>query len=217
LLDHLATKLLDDGWSLKALHRYIVHSATWRQASHNPSSAPEIDPENQLYWKMNRQRLDWEALRDALLTVSGQLDRTVGGKSVELTKSPFPRRRTLYGTIDRQDLPNLFRVFDLASPDTSVAQRATTTVPQQALFLMNAPFVLEQAAALAERSAQPAPASDAARIEKLFQIVFTRAPSAEEQQFAAAFLAAAGEGQEAVAWKQLCHALLMANELAWVD
>src|SRR5205085_5787311 len=104
-----------------------------------------VDPENRLLWRQNRQRLDLEALRDSLLFTAGRLDTSIGGPAVELTRAPFPTRRTVYGFIDRQNLQGLFRTFDFASPDATTAQRYTTTVPQQALFLMNSPFVLEQA------------------------------------------------------------------------
>ena len=99
---------------------------------------------------MNRRRLEFEPLRDSLLAIAGRLDPTIGGRVGDVT-SPAFRRRALYGKIDRQDLPNLLRVFDFASPDQSSAGRSRTTVPQQALFLLNAPFVVEQAQALAAR------------------------------------------------------------------
>ncbi|HUE72006.1 MAG TPA: PSD1 and planctomycete cytochrome C domain-containing protein, partial [Pirellulaceae bacterium] len=162
LLDHLATRLLDSGWSLKDLHRRMVNSSTYRQGSGggsefrvqgsggggqrsevggedtNPQSAirnpQSIDPENRLLWRMNRRRLELEAMRDSLLFVSGELDSTISGRAVEMTKTPFSRRRAVYGFIDRQDLPNFYRVFDIASPDQSSPRRPQTTVPQQALF-----------------------------------------------------------------------------------
>jgi hypothetical protein len=94
---------------------------------------------------MNRRRLDFEALRDTLLAAGGNLDLTVGGRAVEITGNDPAARRTVYGFIDRQNLPGLFRTFDLANPDTTSPQWFATTVPQQALYLMNSPFVLRQA------------------------------------------------------------------------
>ena len=127
---------------------------------------------------MNRKRLDFEALRDALLAASGQLDRSLGGPAVELTKAPWPQRRTLYGLIDRQNLPNLFRTFDFASPDTHSPQRFTTTVPQQALFLMNSPFLRDQVRSLASRQAtRRRESSRATRIERLYRLAL--GPAAE--------------------------------------
>src|SRR5439155_21163512 len=142
LLDALASDLLDGGWSLKVLHREMVCSATYRQASLDRADCRSVDPENRLLWRMNRRRLEFEAARDTLLALADRLDATMYGRAAELTKSPFPRRRGVYGFIDRQDLPNLYRVFDLASPDSSSPRRPRTTVPQQALFFMNSPFVV---------------------------------------------------------------------------
>src|SRR5258708_35420364 len=101
---------------------------------------------------MNRPRLESEPLRDSLLFAAGQLDEAPGGPAVDLFKSPLSRRRTLYGFIDRQNLPGTLRTFDFASPDAHAPQRFSTTVPQQALFLLNSPFVQEQAKALAARA-----------------------------------------------------------------
>src|SRR5207302_5299893 len=121
-----------------------------------------------LLWRMNRRRLDFEAMRDALLAASGRLERTAGGPAVDLTAAPFTGRRTVYGFIDRQNLPGLFRTFDFASPDTSSAQRYATTVPQQALFLMNSPFVEEQARSLANRPDVLAAKEPRTRIARLY-------------------------------------------------
>ncbi|MCI0359414.1 MAG: PSD1 and planctomycete cytochrome C domain-containing protein, partial [Planctomycetaceae bacterium] len=151
LLDWLADELLENDWSLKDLHRAIMSSATYQQASFDRLECRAVDPENRLLWRANRRRLELEAVRDSLLALAGRLDTRMHGRPVELTKSPYPPRRAVYGFIDRQDLPNLFRVFDIASPDSSTPRRPRTTVPQQALFFMNSPFVVEQAQALAAR------------------------------------------------------------------
>src|SRR5207253_5905157 len=143
----------------------------------NPSG---VDSENRLLWRMNRRRLEFEAMRDTLLALAGQLDTTMFGRSVELTKSPFPHRRAVYGFIDRQDLPNLYRVFDLASPDSSSPRRPRTTVPQQALFLMNSPFVVEQARSLASRPLVEQAKHDDAKIAALYRVVLNRRPDADE-------------------------------------
>src|SRR5207247_231168 len=128
-----------------------------------------------------------EALRDTLLAVAGKLDLTPGGHPVDITTEPFSPRRTVYGYIDRQNLPGLFRTFDFASPDSTSPQRFFTTVPQQALFLMNSPFVLQQARSLVGQDQFKALASEAQRIRFLYQHTFQRDPSSEEvrpsQQF----------------------------------
>ena len=101
---------------------------------------------------MNPRRLDWESLRDATLAVSGQLDTALGGRPVQLTRPPYSTRRTVYGFLDRQNFPGLFRNFDAANPDQHTPQRHTTTIPQQSLYLMNHPFMAEAARALAARA-----------------------------------------------------------------
>ena len=158
LLDWLARRLVAEGWSTKALHRLILLSAAYQQRSDGRTTqvarqqALAIDPENRLLWRMNPRRLTFEESRDTLLAVSGELDRTIGGRAADL----FPagsdnRRRTLYGLVDRQFLPGVLRAFDFANPDLHIPQRSETTVPQQALFAMNHPFVADRARGLVAR------------------------------------------------------------------
>src|SRR3954468_15477137 len=139
---------------------------------------------------MSRKRLTGGGLRDNLLVSAGRLDPAVGGRSVDLFATPFTTRRAVYGFIDRQNLPGTFRSFDLALPDTHAPQRFTTTVPQQALFLMNSPFVLEQAKALAARANDPDPAK---RIVAVYRLTYARTPTAEEASLATAFATAPTE------------------------
>src|SRR5262249_46605580 len=169
-----------NGWSTKSLHRLIVLSATYQQSSDAPAHSLSVDPDNKWISRMNRRRLDFEALRDTLLELAGKLDPTLGGLPVELNHEPFPTRRTLYGLIDRQNLPAVFRTFDFANPDTSNQRRFETTVPQQALFLMNSPFVLEQARNLAQRTEITCARSPRQQIEGLYRLVFQRQASRSE-------------------------------------
>ncbi len=179
------------------------------------------DPENRLLWKMNRRRLDFESLRDAILSVSGKLDAKVGGPSVALDAVPYTTRRTLYAFIDRQNLPGTFRTFDFASPDAHAPQRYITTVPQQALYLMNSPFVLQQADGLAARPEMTAAGEAKRRIARLYEIVYARHPSAEETRLGLEFVKrdkqAAGKASQAAVWKEYVQALIMANEFAFED
>ena len=184
LLDHLAGSFIEDGWSLKRLLRRIVLSSAYRQGSDSKHG----DAQNTLYARMNRKRLEFEPQRDSLLAVSGSLDRTIGGQSVEITKAPFPNRRTVYAYIDRQNLPGVFRAFDLASPDTHAPRRHQTTVPQQGLFQLNHPFVLERAQALAELTGSSG--EPAARVRDLFRRAYSREPTAEEITNSLAFVTA---------------------------
>ncbi len=151
LLDYLAWRFTHEGWSLKKLHRSIMLSNAYQQSSAGSPESWASDPENRLLAHMNRRRLDWESTRDSLLAATGDVDWKPNGPSVDLLSQPFSRRRTVFGYIDRQNLPGVFRTFDIASPDSSSPQRHVTTVPQQALYLMNSPFVVEQAQRLIKR------------------------------------------------------------------
>jgi hypothetical protein len=221
LLDWLAKRFVtDDGWSLKALHRRIMLSATYQQASTRRPELDKIDPENRLLGRMNRQRLDFEALRDAMLAAAGQLDPKIGGRSVDLFKAPFPKRRTVYGFIDRQNLPGTFRAFDFASPDQHTPQRFQTTVPQQALFLMNSPFVAEQARALAARPEVMAAETTGQRATALYRAAVGRAPTPEEVELAGEFVRSAAWSARTAKlspWEQYAQVLLVGNEFAFVD
>ncbi len=215
LLDWLAARFVADNWSIKQLHRLIVLSATYRQSTEGSPQSVAGDPENRLLSRQNRKRLDLEALRDSLMFVAGQLDDKVGGPPVSLTAAPFSHRRTVYGFIDRQNLPGLFRNFDFASPDTHSPHRFTTTVPQQALFLLNSPFAQEQAKALAKRAEAVAPEQ---RVKRLYRFVYGRAPTADEIDLGLAFVRTTPATEAGLtAWEQYAQVLLLANEFAFVD
>ena len=188
LLNWLAATFMDQEWSLKKLHRAIVLSSTYQQSSDPMPRNVAADPDNALLHHHPRQRLDFEALRDTLLAASGSLDATTGGQPVDILAEPFSGRRTIYGFIDRQNLPGLFRTFDFANPDVSSPGRFRTTVPQQALFLMNSPFVEQQARRLANRPEIATAAGDDAKLTALHQLLFQRTPTADELRLARAFL-----------------------------
>lgn len=201
LLDWLAATFIEQGWSTKKLHREILLSTTYRQtseSSHNPTAkqAAAVDPDNRLLWRANRRRLEFEALRDAMLAVSGKLDESLGGRSVELSKQPFSPRRTIYGFVDRLNLDPVFATFDFASPEVSTPERAVTLVPQQALFGMNHPFVIEQARALCALPEFAAAKSDNERVDVLYRRVFERRPSAQELTATREFLAFAKQAEQ---------------------
>jgi hypothetical protein len=217
LLDYLASSFVEGGWSVKKLHKTILLSATYQQSSEASAKAQVADVDNRLLSHQNRQRLDFEALRDSLLWASGRLDARVGGAPVEITTAPYSPRRSVYGFIDRQNLPGLFRTFDFASPDTSTPQRHTTTVPQQALFLMNAPFVVEQAKALAARADVTAKMDTGERIGTLYHLLYGRAPEAEEVALGRHFVESAASEKLLSPWEKYCQALLLSNEFAFVD
>jgi len=214
LLDHLATTFMADGWSIKKLHRRIVLSAVYQQRSDDRPDGRRVDPENALLWKMNRRRLDFEAMRDALLAVSGRLDRTPGGPPVKDILSASARRRTVYGFLDRLHVPGLLRAFDFPSPDASSPQRDTTTIPQQALFFMNNPFAIECARQLVQRTEIAAEKDFARRVDRLYCRLYGRDPTMEEVSLAREFT---GSGMEVNRWVRYAQGLLMTNEFAFLD
>ena len=219
LLDYLAWRFMEDGWSIKKMHRLIMLSRVYQQAGGDNPQAAKSDPENRLWWKFRRQRLDFEALRDSLLAVSGKLDRKMGGAAVDILEAPFSGRRTVYGFLDRQNLPGLFRTFDFASPDTTSPQRYQTTVPQQALFLLNSPFILEQTRRLLNRREVTGQTTTAAKIQALHRLVYGWAADSEEVRLGERFLAAAeSPGTNGLtAWERYGQVLLLANEFVFVD
>lgn len=224
LLDYLARWFIDEGWSLKRLHRLILLSNTYAQASNDRPECRAVDPENRWLWRANRRRLDFESMRDSLLAAAGRLDTTLEGRSIDIWARPYSTRRSVYAFVDRQDLPGIFRIFDFASPDVSTPQRPTTTVPQQALFGMNAPFVLEQARYLAARPEIATAADPAAKVQALYQATLARLAEADEVQLGCAFVgqmpaptAPADAAAPLTAWEQYAQALLLSNEFMFVD
>jgi hypothetical protein len=217
LLDWLAAQFVRDGWSVKRLHKRIMLSATYQQSSVTPTEVFRIDPENHRLAHQARRRLDFEALRDSLLAAAGRLDPTAGGKSVDLFKAPFSTRRTVYGLIDRTNLPGTFRVFDFANPDTHSPQRFQTTVPQQALFLLNSPFVQEQARAVVARKEIADAKTTAAKVQALYRVALQRDPTTEEAALAAEFVSDDDPKSAFGRWPQLAQVLLLSNEFCFVD
>lgn len=186
LIDYLAGTFMDQKWSVKTLLKRIMLSAAYQQTSAltpDAGQATKTDPENRLYWRQSPRRLDFEALRDSLLRVSGNIDHTMFGQPVPVHDGGS-NRRTVYGFIDRQNLPGLFRVFDFASPDQTAPRRFETTVPQQALYLMNNPFVQEQARKLIRDIGSSPESSVEERIRQLHRRILGRDPSADELSMA---------------------------------
>ncbi len=196
LLDWLADEFVARGRSNKALHKLIVLSATYRQDSQVApdiaAHAIAIDPENRLLWRMNSRRLTFEQFRDSLLACSGDLDLSMGGKGTEL----FGPRRSVYTLVDRQFLPPVLSMFDFANPDLHAPQRSESTIPQQALFALNHPFVASRAKAAAARVLSQEQTADQSRdpavlsatIRRLYQNIYQRDPSPDELQVASDYL-----------------------------
>ncbi len=180
LLDWLATGFVASGWSIKQLQRTIVLSSTYQQSGAPNEAAAAVDPENRLLWRANLHRLDFEELYDSLLRIAGTLDPTVGGRPITPASDSFGTRRSIYTYIDRRNPPELFTQFDFPNPNTPTGKRYDTTVPQQALFLMNSPLVVETARKLTHRAEFAALPTDEARVSSLYLAIFQRQPTAQE-------------------------------------
>lgn len=220
LLDELALDLTQD-WSLKRLHRKMVLSATYAQDSEPASStialARQIDPDGLLFWRHPMRRLEFEAMRDAMFAVSDSLLTKMGGRSVDLTSPGAPGVRTVYGLVDRQNLPGMYRVFDFASPDVSVGRRPRTLVAQQTLFALNSPLMLERSAALVDFVSHHG-GDDDAKLRLMVERVWQRPLTDDELARFKGFLQPnANEPITREAWEQLAQILLSSNEFLYLD
>ena len=215
LLDYLAYDLLTHGWSIKRLHRMIMLSRSWQQTSVDRPLARQVDPENRFLWRYRRRRVEFEILRDSILSVTGQLDLRMLGPPVPLFGSDNGRR-TLYGHIDRSGLPTILRLFDFPSPDTHSPSRSQTTAPQQALYLMNNEFVRARAVDLATLALDGARSSGDESVDSvanaLYQIVLGRSPTTEELDRCRQFVKSGQMG-----WSEIAQMLLVCNEFLFVD
>lgn len=208
LLDYLARDLIDHGWSTRRLLRLILASETWRRSSDVTMETRSKDPDNRLLARRDATRIDFEALRDSMLAVSGRLDATAGGPSSGDLNSP---RRTLYLHIDRQQVPGLFRQFDFPSPDSTAARRNITTTPLQALWLMNHPFGMSCADALVRRAGDPTKRET--WVKSLYRLALQRVPDPEESVLMIRFLEQAGsEGP-----RQAAQVILAGNAFSFIN
>lgn len=234
LLDWLASEFVDRGWSLKQLHRSILLTDAYRQGSTFHAGAATADPDNHLLWRMNRRRLDGEALRDAVLSVAGTLNPKAGGPSVfpelpaELkTSGAWPvtpdvaerDRRSVYVFVKRNLRYPLFGAFDAPDRNEACSRRFETTTATQSLMLLNEKLYIDKARRFADRVAGEAGADPATAVERAFLIALSRQPTSDERTAAARFLSAqsksAGGPKEALA--DFCHALLNLNEFVYID
>jgi hypothetical protein len=220
LLDYLATRFVEQGWSIKALHREILMSAVYRASSAPIASNLAKDADNRWLWKHGRSRLDIEAWRDSMLAVSGQLDDKMGGPTFNLGDASN-KRRTVYAKISRHDLNATLRMFDFPDANITSEKRTETTVPQQQLFVLNSPFVVESAKALAARVQKDAKA-DPERVARLFALAVGRPATTEESAVALDFLKGTDPAADQAAvklsrWERLSQAVLAGNEFMYVD
>lgn len=214
LLDDLATRFIEHGWSLKWLHREITMSATYGQSSVATAEAIASDPANQLLSRMPRQRLSIEQWRDAVLTISGELDPQVGGQSID-PQDPKSTRRTVYSEISRLELNSMLALFGHPDPNTHSERRIQTTTPLQKLFVLNSPFMVKQAEAFASRLINSQTDFDS-RLELAYQLCFSRSPNPAEHALAAKFLENHADDENS-RWTQFAQILFASNELQFVD
>ncbi len=184
LLDYLAARFIENGWSIKAMHREIMLSAAYQLAYQRSDANAAVDPDNRLVWRANFRRLEVEALRDSLLFATGTLDERLGGPPQELAR-PANKKRTIYGRASRSPY-SLLTLFDYPDPNITSEQREVTNVPLQGLFFMNSDLIQRQAAALLARLG--AEQDSAARIQRAYRILFQREPTQQEVQRGLEFL-----------------------------
>jgi hypothetical protein len=227
LLDYLALSFRENSWSVKKLIRTIVLSRAYQLSSQFDSKSFETDPDNVLHWRMPKRRLEAEAIRDAMLAVSGRLDLTPpkGSAVARLGEGnvgfrfragggdgPAETHRTVYLPIVRDLVPEMLTLFDFPDPSLIIGERPTTTIPAQALFLMNNPFVIRQAETLAEKLLASGD-DDAARLARAFSLCYARPPSQKETQNAQKFIADySGKQSRRATWAALCQALFASAE-----
>jgi hypothetical protein len=241
LLDWLATELVNDGWSLKRLHKRMLLSSTYSMSTAWNEKAAQADPENRMLWRMRRRRMEAEELRDSLLAVSGQLESTMGG--TQLVSTPFENlsvsglarsptlyqsnRRSLYLPVLRSALYEAFQAFDFPDPAVLNGDRATTTVASQALFMMNGKIVNQAAVRLADGLLRDTRIDDRERLQRACVRVFGRPAEPGElaewgsfldrYQAAASLAGESAERRRSLAWQGLCRALLSSNEFVYVN
>lgn len=232
LLDHLAIRLIENNWSMKALHREIVLSNTYQMSSTNTKAAMAVDPENRLQSRGNMRRLEAEEIRDSLLAVSGLVDRRMGGSMLHVGNREFvfnhtskdetsydTTRRSVYLPVIRNHLCDVFSLFDYSDASVPTGDRSTSTIAPQALFMMNSALLDQSSKALAQRISNECSKSDEQKVTRLYQLLFGREPQLTETDQALNFVRKIS-GQDAVAkngWQALCHVLLMSSEFLHVE
>ncbi len=244
LLDTLAVQFVQSGWSIKALHRTLMLSATYQLSSQQDEQNAAIDPDNFYLWRIPPRRLDIEAWRDALLSVSGQLDPRIGGPALDqqtpavrerptddffmrlvgnVLDDPGNRRRTLYCIVSRYAPNPTAGLFDFPEPNVVSELRNVTTIPQQQLFVLNSPFVIAMSKAFAARLMNSF-STDHERLQLAWNLAYGRAPTPAESGLAHDFLNAVQQQQQQQQqakdqlgpWEQLCHSILCSNEFLFV-
>lgn len=230
LLDQLAVEFIEHNWSTKLLVREIVLSSTYQQSTKHVEQQWQADPENRLLWRMHRKPLPAEAIRDTLLLATGELQFEKGiapvsnlgtlvsqnnpnDKQVELESTNI---RTLYQPVIRNELPTMMRVFDFADPDFVTGDRPETTVPTQALWMLNSPFLSKQAKKISQQVIDKKYSTESESLEYLYLITIGRPPTDPEIELSTHFLQA-NETDAKTNWADLAHALLASSAFRMLD
>jgi hypothetical protein len=229
LLDYLAKRFVESGWSVKAMHRLILLSSTYQESAQASPEMRDADPANRLCGRFNRTRMSIEQIRDAILALDGRLDTTLGGSLLPASGEKRPKmdpdqitRRTLYIPVRRGSVPAVLSAFDFGDATSPSDGRARTNVPPQALFLMNSSFVKTRSEGFAKRLLDDAALTDAQRVERAYLMALTRNPVAGELDSALSYIANlerrlnTPEGH-AKAWQSFCHVLLATNEFIYLE
>jgi len=237
LLDWLANEFERDGWSIKKLHRRIMNSATYQMACTHDAESFQADPDNELFWRVNRRRMEAETIRDSIIFLAGDVDRTAGGSLLTVGNHKYVTstasekfdsyhvdRRTVYLPITRSSLYDFLQAFDFADPGSSNGERVNTTFAPQALALLNSRLVDEKTLSWARKLTENPQLNDAGRVNEVFLKAYSRLPSSQEVSKALAFIdkVAAqlpGDGQVRTvqAWREFCRAILASSEFIHVE
>jgi hypothetical protein len=234
LLDYLTSNFVENGWSIKKLHRQILLSSTYQQSSANNEMAAKVDPDNKLLWRYNRRRLEGETVRDSILSVSGALSTKMYGPGVfpplpsgVVTRGGWKKdedpseanRRSVYVFVRRNTRYPMFEAFDMPDTHESCARRNSTVTPGQALELMNNELVFEWSKDLAKRVSNDAGMTAQAQVERAYKLVYSRAPKSEETASALAFLERQDKitGSRQASFVDLCHMMLNSNEFLYLN
>ncbi|WP_238388921.1 PSD1 and planctomycete cytochrome C domain-containing protein [Roseimaritima ulvae] len=240
LLDWLAVRFVEQGWSIKAMHRMIMLSETYQTSSRYDADNAALDPDNQLYWRYDLRRLEAEAIRDGLLAISGNLDPTLGGSLLQLKSREYVfnhtsqdrstygiHRRSIYVPVIRNHLYDMFKLFDYTDASVLTGDRNTSTLAPQALFMMNSQWIDEITTAMAERLLTHDDAVEA-RVQRLYRQAYGRRPTTDEVSTATQFLehfqtvleqqadADGADDPQQMAWQALCQAVISSSEFVYL-
>ena len=220
LLDHLSIRLIHNNWSIKSLIKEIMLSKTYQMDSADDPAKSEIDPENIYLWRQNPSRLDAEAIRDTILFVSNNLAPSEGGPSIKAgTKTEYgyvfnSQKRSIYNPVFRNTLPEIMQVFDFADPNMVTGKRTTSSVPTQALYMLNSSFIKENSTS-ASKTIMMSENISTSKIEKAYKIVLGRLPTAKENQIIEKYLSS--EEDESKAWTNVFQSLFSSIDFRFVN